>query len=170
MPPSRRSTAQNAWQYSVRLVGPVLPPRSDEWRDTERLDALSGVMENDADGVTLTGPNAADAMAQLYAVNALGALDRAAVDGEYDGIALLQRNHFDAALHPRALLGHHELAAGKVRARLRQQDGELQWEREFAVQILTQAIEVAGRILQQQRGRAELTGFVAQLEVIACCG
>ena len=82
--------------------------------ETQRLDALSGVVENDADGVTLTGPYAADAMTQFYPVNAFSALDRAAVDGEYDGIALLQRNHFDAALHPGPLLGQDELAASKI--------------------------------------------------------
>src|SRR5689334_17162700 len=110
----------------------------------QRLDPrLARVVEDDPDRVALTGADAADAMTHFYAVNALAALNRAAVDGEHDRVALLQRDHFDPALHPRALFGQNEFAAGKIQAGLRQQDGELQRERQFAVQILMQAIEVA---------------------------
>ena len=50
---------------------------------------LPGVVKDDADSVTLAGAYPADAVAQIHAINASGALDGAAVDCEYDSIALL---------------------------------------------------------------------------------
>ena len=80
---------------------------------------------------------------------------------EQDRIALLQRHDFDAALHPRTLLGQDEFAAGEILAGRGQQNGRLQREREFAVKVLMQAIEVAGRVLQQQGRRPNLPGIMA---------
>ena len=64
-------------------------------------------------------------------------------------------------LHARALLGQHELAAGEVSARLRQQDGELQREDMLAVEVLVEAVVVAGAVAEEERGRAGLAGGVA---------
>jgi hypothetical protein len=55
---------------------------------------------------------------------------------------------------------------GEVLARLRQQDRDLERERKIAVQVLMQAIEIAGNILQQERRRALLAGIVAELQEI----
>ena len=95
---------------------------------------------------------------------ALRALDRPIVDGEGHGIALGEGHHLDAALHARPLLGQREFAAGEVAARLRQQDRDLDRKGEVAVEVLVQAVEVAGDILQQQRRRARLAGRVAALQ------
>ena len=83
------------------------------------------------------------------------------MNGEGDGIALVKWNDFDAALHARALLGQHKIAAGEIVARLGKQNRDLDREGEVAVEILVQAIEVAGRILQQQRRRPRLARIVA---------
>ena len=59
-------------------------------------------------------------MTHIHAIIALAALDWAAVNREYDGIAPLQRHCFNPALHARPLFGQDELAAGKVDAKLGQ--------------------------------------------------
>ena len=85
----------------------------------------------------------ADAVAHGNAIGAASALDGAVVDGEDHRLARLERHDMDPRLHPRPLLGQHELAAGKLLSRPRQQEGRLQREVELAVQILMQTIIVA---------------------------
>src|SRR5580704_7418065 len=125
-----------------------------------------GIVEYDSDRMALAGPQPADAMAQVDAIAALGALDRPVVDGEHDGVALLERHDLRPALHARPLLGQHELAAGEVLAGLRQQDRDLQRECEIAIQVLVQAVEVAGHVLQQQRCWTRLSSLVALLQEV----
>ena len=105
-------------------------------------------------------------MTQVDAVVSLRSPHWTIVDGKESRIALPQRNYLDPALHSRPLFGQNELSAGKIPVRFRQQDGGLQWEDEIAVQILMQTIIVAGAILQQQRGRAHLSRFVTDFQVI----
>src|SRR6185369_2659303 len=114
----------------------------------------------------MAGTDAADAMAQVDAVVALGAADRPVVHGKGDCIAPAERHDFDAALHARALLGQHELAAGEILLGYREQNSHLNREGEIAVEILMQAVEVAGPVLQQQRRRAGLAGGVTNLEIL----
>ena len=78
------------------------------------------------------------------------------MDGKGYGIALPKRHDFSTALHARPLLGAHELAASEILARLREEDRNLDWECEIAVEVLVQAIEVTRNILQQQRRWAPL--------------
>lgn len=127
---------------------------------------LFRVMKNDAERVPMAGANSAHAVTQVDAVVALRSLHRPIMDGEQNRIALPQGNYLDPALHPRPLFGQNELAAGKIPVWFRQQDGGLQREGEIAVQILMQTIIVAGAILQQQRGRAHLSRFVTDFQVI----
>jgi hypothetical protein len=89
-------------------------------------------------------------------------LDRSIVDCEQDSIALPQGHHFSAGLHSRPLLGQDKLAASKIPIRLGQEDCDLKGERKVAIQILVQAIEVPGRVSQQQRRRTNLPGVVAK--------
>jgi hypothetical protein len=84
------------------------------------------------------------------------------VNGEQDRIALLERNYLNAALHSRALFRQDEFATRKIPVGLGQQNGGLQREGEIAVQVLMQAIEVAGCVLQQQRRGANLPGVMAK--------
>lgn len=83
---------------------------------------------------------------------------------EGNGVALRERNHFGAGLHARALLGQHELAAGEIASRLGQEDRDLEREHVLAIEILMQAVEIAGLILQQQRRRPRLACLVASFQ------
>ena len=118
--------------------------------------------------VPLSRPQPAHAVAHVHAVGAARALDRPMVHREDDGVALPQRHHLGPRLQARALLGEDELAAGEIRARLGEQDRHLQGEDVLAVEILVQAVEVTGLVLQQQRRRPRLPGRVAPLEEPAC--
>jgi hypothetical protein len=85
---------------------------------------------------------------------------------EDDAAALAQRHDLGAALHAGPLLGQHELAAGEVRLRLRQQDRHLQRKSQLAIEVLVQAVEVSRTVLQQQRRGPDLTGGVTLVEKI----
>ncbi len=76
-------------------------------------------MEDDADRVTLTGAQPADAMPKTDAVRAARSSNGAMMYRESDGITLTQRYHFRPRLHARTLLGEHKLAPGEVPSRLR---------------------------------------------------
>src|SRR4051812_13486431 len=95
-------------------------PRAGSWRLASAMSGApwrgggagsSRVVEDGARGVSPAGVHAADAGAEVDAVRAAPAVDRAVVDGEHDAVALRERNDHRARLHPRALLGEHEFAA-----------------------------------------------------------
>src|ERR1700709_2861244 len=117
-------------------------------------------MEDDADGVSHSGPDTADTVPEIDAVVSLGALNPPVVDREGNGIALAQRNDLGPALHPRTLLGQDELAAGEILPRLGEKDRHLDRECEVSVEILMKAVEVAGDVLQRQGRRAGLALIV----------
>ena len=100
-------------------------------------------------------------MAQVDAVAPPGAPDRPVVDREGDGVALAERHDLGAALHARALLRQHELAAGEVRAGLRQEESDLERKGEVAIEVLVQAVEIARPVPKEQRRRPGLAGIVA---------
>ena len=105
-------------------------------------------------------------MAHVDAIDAARALHRAVMHREDHRIALRERHDLGARLHARALLGQHELAAGEILARRRQQHRRLQRKDVLAIEILMQAVVVARPVLQQQRRRPRLAGRVAALEKI----
>src|ERR1700736_6819427 len=111
-----------------------------------------------------SGPDTADAVPEIDAIVSFGALNRPVVDREGNGIALAQRNDLGTTLHPWALLGQDELAAGEILPRLGEKDRHLDRECEVAVEILMKAVEVAGDVLQQQGRRARLALIVTLLE------
>jgi hypothetical protein len=77
------------------------------------------------------------------------------VDGEDHALAAAERHDLGAGLHRGALLGEDELAAGEVLVGLGEQDRHLEREDVLAVEVLVQAVVVAGAVLQEQgRGRA----------------
>src|SRR5260370_12493767 len=126
---------------------------------------LLGIVEYDAERVTLARPQAADAVAHCHPVRSAGAFDRSMVDREDHRLALLQRHDFAPRLRPRPLFDEQELAAGKVRLGVTEQHRQLQRKYEVAVQILVQAIVIAGSVFEQERGWPLLAGFVALLEI-----
>src|SRR3982074_495335 len=87
--------------------------------------ASDGIGEDHPNGVPRARVELADAMVQLHLIVAPHPLHRAAVDREDGCIALLERQYHGAGLHAGALLGHHELPAREVLARLIQQDRDL---------------------------------------------
>src|SRR4051812_12506820 len=107
--------------------------------------------------------HAADAVAHVHAIDAAGSSDGPVMDGEDDGVALGERDHFGARLHARPLLGEYEFAAGEIAGR-REQERDLDGEDEVAVEILMEAVVIAGTVLEQERGRLGLTGVVAALQ------
>ncbi len=123
-------------------------------------------MENDPDRVALAGAHAADAVAHIDTVAALAPLNRPVVDGKGNRVSLLERNRLDPALHSGPLLGQYELAAGEVTSGLRKKDCHLDGKGEIAIEILMQAIEIAGPVLQQQRRWPGLAGVMAEVEEI----
>jgi len=112
------------------------------------LHPSTRVVEDDPDCVAHTGADAADTVAKIHAVVALRAPDWPVMDGEGHRITLLQRYDLGAALHARALFGQHELATGEVGAGLGEQNRDLNREREIAVEILMEAVEVPRDVLQ----------------------
>ena len=121
-------------------------------------------MKDDSYSVAHARPHSAHAVAKVDAVIALRPLHGAIMHGEDHGIALRKRHDFGATLPARPLFGQDELASAEIPARLRQQDRDLDREGELAVEILVQAIEVAGNVLQQERCGTGLAGFVASLQ------
>src|SRR3546814_7711478 len=122
-----------------------------------RLGGSPGVVEVDAEGVAAAGAYAADAVAKVRAVEATRAFLRAVTHREDHRIATADGCHLDARLPARPLLGQHERPAGEVAARLGQQHGRLQGKHLVAVEILVQAVVVAGTI-----GRASCRARVCQ--------
>jgi hypothetical protein len=86
------------------------------------------VLEDDPKRVSAPRPHAADAVTQVHPIGAARAIYRPVMHSEHDCIALVKRHHLCARLHARPLLGQDELAAGKILAGLRQQEGNLQWK------------------------------------------
>ena len=121
-------------------------------------------MKDHADGMAVAGADPADAMAQINAIEPARPLHRPVMHSKCHRVALPQRHHFGPRLHPRPLLGQHEFAAGEIATRFRQQYRDLQREHVLAIEILMQAIVVAGAILQQQRRRPDLAGVMAPLQ------
>ena len=102
----------------------------------------------------------AHAVAHDRAVEAARPAARAIAAGKHHRVALAQRHHDRARLHARPLFDEHELAAGEVALRFGQEHRDLKGEKELAVEILVQAVEVARAVAQQQRRRQALPGRV----------
>jgi hypothetical protein len=71
-----------------------------------------------------------------------------------------------ARLAARALLEEQQLAALVVAAGLRERNDDLQRKRQGAVEILVQAVVVAGVVAQQQRCGPALAGGVTGVEIL----
>jgi hypothetical protein len=137
-------------------------------------------MKYDSGRVALPGTDPAHAVAHVDPIGAARAIHRSMVDRKDHALALCQRHDLGARLHARPLLREHELPAGEVDLRPREQERELQREDMLAVDILMQAVVVARAVLQEERRRLGLSAGVAarqQLRVVmrmnvpdyACC-
>src|SRR5260221_14184264 len=113
-------------------------------------------MKDDAERLSMTGKDAADAVLHLDAIAAARSLHRPVVQGEDHATTLLQWNDARSGLHARPLFGEHEFAACKIPLRFREQERRLQRKHVLSVKILMQAVVVAFAILQEQRRRPDL--------------
>jgi hypothetical protein len=132
--------------------------------DPERTRSSPRVMEDDSNCMLHAFAEAADAVPQVHPIRSLSSLDRAVMHGERHGIALPQRYEFGPALHPRLLFREDKFTASEILARFEEEDRDLEREREIAVKVLMQAVEVARYILKQQRRRTRLARIVALLQ------
>jgi hypothetical protein len=78
----------------------------------------AGVVEDDAERVTMPCADAAHAMSKVDPIHASSACHGTLVDGEDHGITLTKRDDFRSRLHARALLRNYELTAREVSPRL----------------------------------------------------
>src|SRR5712691_4179466 len=106
----------------------------------------------------------ADAVAHGGAMPAAGAPHGAMTGGEDHQLALLGVDRLAARLCPRALLDEQEIAALVVLAATAQEDGDLERERDVAVEVLVQAVVAAGLVMQEERGGLGLAVTTAQRE------
>ena len=75
-------------------------------------------MKDDAERVAMTLTHRADPMAEVNAIVAASASDRAAIHGEHHTVALSERHHLDARLHTRSLFGQYKFTAVEILGRL----------------------------------------------------
>jgi len=119
-------------------------------------------VEDDTGRVAAPRPEATHAVPQIDSIDAARSVHGPVVNSEDHRVALPQRNYFWARLHSRPLLGQDELAASKVPAGLRQQDGDLERKGQFTVEVLVEAVVAARLILKEKRRRAKLPGCMAE--------
>jgi len=120
-------------------------------------------MENNSQGVPATRANRAYPVAQMGTVITPRAAHRTMVDGKDHRVALVRREHLDARLPARLLLGEDEFAACKISTAFVQKGSYLKREEDIAVQVPVQAIIIAGAVLQHQRCRPFLACAVTLL-------
>jgi hypothetical protein len=73
-----------------------------------------GIVKNDAERMTLSRPDPADAVPEIDAVHAATALHGAIMNREHNAITLAKRHNHRPRLHTRPLLRQYEFATGKV--------------------------------------------------------
>jgi hypothetical protein len=121
-------------------------------------------MEDDAEGVASAAVHATDSVAEIHAVIAAGTFHGSIACGEDDGLALTRGNHFGFGLSTGLLLHQKEFAPFPIASRLPEQKNHLQWEGDFSIKILMQAVVAAGFVVQYQRRRLGLPRFVTDLQ------
>ena len=127
-------------------------------------------MKDDADCVTATRPQTADAMSKVHAVATPGSLDGAVANGEHHTVTTTKRHDLCPRLHAWPLLGQHKLTAREVCVWFREKNRHLQRKHMLAVNVLMQRVEVALAILQQKRCRPRLPSVVAPADEVCASG
>src|SRR5262245_58509714 len=128
------------------------------------LRLLSGIVEQHAERVTVPAAQPADAVAHVGPIEPARSPDGAMAGGDHDRFTLRGNDYVRCALSPRALLDQHELASLVVAALLAEREDHLEGKEELAVQVLVQAVEIAGSIAQQNRCGSPLPACMAELE------
>src|SRR5262245_31260776 len=84
------------------------------------------IMKDHAERMTATGPQTADAVPKVHAVDPPRSSDGTVVDGEDHTVTATKRHDLRPRLHSRPLLDQHELPAREVFIRLGEENGQLQ--------------------------------------------
>src|ERR1700730_6815527 len=82
------------------------------------------------------------------------------------GLALLKGDGVTDGLRAGLLLHQKQFASGRLLVRLAQADYNLEWKKDLTVQILVEAIKIAGSVMEQQGRRPLLARCVAALEKV----
>jgi hypothetical protein len=127
---------------------------------------LVGIVEDDAQGMSLSGAQSAHSMPEIDTIGSPRTADRAMMDCEGNRISSAKSHDFGTGLHARPLLGEDELTAGEVLLRRREQDCHLNRKDVLSVQILMETVEVAGAVLEEKRSRTQLSPVMASLDEI----
>jgi hypothetical protein len=101
-------------------------------------------VKDDAQRVALAGAYGAHAVPELDPVDAARTAHGPVIDGKNHRVPLLERHDLGPRLHARPLLGDHEFATREVAPGLGQEDRQLQREMELAIEVLVQAVVIAG--------------------------
>jgi hypothetical protein len=125
------------------------------------LPILAGIVKDDAKGMSLSGTQAAHAMAKVHAIGSARPLNWTMMDREGHSISLAKGHDFGPGLHAGPLLGQHKLASGEIALRLRKQDSNLYGKNVLSVKVLVKTVVIAGAVLEEQWSRPPLTRIVA---------
>src|SRR5258708_3260632 len=110
-----------------------------KWRLGDAGAASFGIMKYDSGGMPLPRTDPAHAVAHIDPIGAAGAGYRPMADRKDHALPSSQRHDLRARLQARSLLREHEVAAGEVDIRPRQQKCDLQRKDVLAVATLLQA-------------------------------
>jgi len=95
--------------------------------------SLSGVMEDDTQGKSLSCAKVAYAMLHRYLIKAFSSLCRAMIDRKDDAFSLSKRYDLYSRLHARTLLGEDKLSSFEIFFGPAQEKGNLEREEDFSV-------------------------------------
>src|SRR5262245_9819479 len=134
--------------------------------DSRSSPTSSRVVKNDAERMTMSPADAANAVPEIYPIRAASARHGTMMNCEHDAVTLTKRHNHRSGLHPRPLLCHHEFAAGKISIGFGLQDRQLKREYVLAIEVLMQAVIIVDSILQQQRCWLRLAGPMTALNEV----
>jgi hypothetical protein len=103
---------------------------------------------------------------EVDAIGASRALYGPVVNREGHGVTLMKRNDLRSRLHTGPLLREHEFAPGEISPWLGKQNRYLNRKDVLSIEVLVEAVVVAGGVLQEQRGGSRLPCVVASLDEI----
>ena len=126
--------------------------------------ALFCVVANQPHGVTVAASDRADAVAQTCAGIAPNRLPWTIVYRKYGGFAQLQGDHICDGLHAGAGFRENEFTTGEILLRRVQHKHDLEGKPDIAVQVLMQAIVIAGLVSQDKGCGPGLPGVMALLQ------
>src|SRR5215471_21317283 len=103
-------------------------------------------------------------MADIDAIIAMRARNRAVAVGENEGLALLEADCSAARLCARTLLDKEQLAAGECLSAAAEETRHLERESDFTIEVLMHAVIPARLVIEDQRSRFALAVFSADLQ------